>query len=71
MTSGTHVSLNASHMTDVALDAEVKTLRTRSGHPVEKALRGRVGDWLCPLLVWMMCIGMLLALLSALVGRAE
>ena len=70
MTSGTHVSLNASHITDVALD-EVKALRTGSEHPVEKALRGRVGDWLCPLLVWMMCIGMLLALLSALVGRAE
>jgi hypothetical protein len=47
-----------------------KTLRTGLKHPAGKRLSS-VGDWVAPLLVWMLCIGMLLAMLSALVGRAE
>jgi hypothetical protein len=47
-----------------------KTLRPGSVHPGEKGL-GSVVDWVAPLLVWILCIGMLLAMLSALVGRAE
>ncbi len=70
MTSQTP-AIDTSHITSVALHDKVKTLRTGSEHAAGKRLRGRVGDWLCPLLVWVMCIGMLLAMLSALVGRAE
>lgn len=44
-----------------------KTLRTG---PAEKGSSSR-SDWIAPLLVWMLCIGMLLATLSVLVGRAE
>jgi hypothetical protein len=47
-----------------------KTLRTGSEQPAEKGLSGVV-DWVAPLLVWMLCVGMLLAMLSVLVGRAE
>ena len=47
-----------------------KTLRTRSEHPAEEWFSS-VGDWLCPLLVWTLVIGMLAAMISVLVGRAD
>jgi hypothetical protein len=47
-----------------------KTLTIGSEHPAKKGLSG-VGDWVAPLFVWMLCIGMLMAILSVLVGRAE
>jgi hypothetical protein len=47
-----------------------KTVGIGSKHSAEKKL-SRTGDWIAPVLVWFMCIGMLLAMLSVLLGRAE
>ena len=45
-----------------------KTLTTGSEHPAEKG-SSRVGDWVAPILVWMMFIGMLSAMVAVLLGR--
>jgi hypothetical protein len=47
-----------------------KTPRIELEYPAKKGLSS-VGDWVAPFLVWMLCIGMLSALLSALLGRAD
>jgi hypothetical protein len=46
------------------------TLTTRSEHASNK-WPSSIGDWVAPVLVWVVCIGMLLAILSVLLGRAE
>jgi hypothetical protein len=48
-----------------------KTLRTGSEHPAKKGLSGSVGDWVAPILAGMMFIGMLMAMVSVLLGRAD
>jgi hypothetical protein len=47
-----------------------KTLTTGSEHPAEKG-SSSVGDWVAPILAATMFIGMLLAMVSVLLGRAE
>jgi hypothetical protein len=47
-----------------------KTFAIASKDSSKKGL-SRVGDWIAPVLVWVMCIGMLLAMVSVLLGRAE
>ena len=47
-----------------------KTFVTGSKHSSKKG-PSRTGDWIAPVLVWAMCVGMLLAILSVLLGRAE
>jgi hypothetical protein len=47
-----------------------KTFVTGSKHSSNKGL-SRAGDWIAPVLVWVMCVGMLLAIISVLLGRAD
>jgi hypothetical protein len=47
-----------------------KTLTTESERPAEKG-SSSVGDWAAPILIGLMFIGMLSAMVSVLLGRAD